>query len=103
MRSIRVKRLADETELRADINRAQRAQALLTDETLMGAFNTLRDQYRTAWENTAAGDEKGREKLYLAMKTLPAVVKNLEALLMNGSVAVRQLANLEEDAKRGKR
>lgn len=95
--------MPDETELRTAVNRAQRAQALLADPELMAAFALLREQYRTAWEATAPSDEKGREKLYLAMKTLPAVQKNLETLMMNGSIAVKQLANLEEDQKRNKR
>ena len=69
----------------------------------MGAFAKLRDQYREAWENTAPSDQMAREKLYLAMRTLPAVIKNLETLMINGSVSARQLANLEEDAQRNKR
>jgi len=90
---------ADEQALMQDMHRAARAKALLEDETLMGAFEQLREQYLKAWEATAPGDTTGREKLYLAMKTLPAVRVNLETLLMNGSIAVKQLANLEEDRR----
>lgn len=95
--------MADESELHREAARAQHAKALLEDETLTRAFDTLRDQYREAWEATAPNDSASREKLYLAMRTLPAVRKNLETLLMNGTIAHRQLANLEEDAKRNKR
>lgn len=95
--------MADETELRRDADRARRAQALLSDELLTEAFDTLNTQYMAAWLVTATGDSVQREKLYFAARTLPAVRKNLETVLMNGSIAAKQLANLEDDAKRNKR
>lgn len=95
--------MANETELRRDADRARRAEALLADPLLTEAFDALNAQYMAAWLMTPAGDQNQREKLYFAARTLPAVRKNLETILMNGSIAAKQLANLEEDAKRGKR
>lgn len=95
--------MADETELRRDANRAREAEALLGNPLLMEAFDTLAAQYVAAWLVTQTSDSVQREKLYFAARTLPAVKKNLETILMNGSIAAKQLANLEEDAKRNKR
>lgn len=95
--------MANETELRLDADRARRAEALLTDPLLTEAFDTLGAQYQAAWLATPSGESNTREKLYFAARTLPAVRKNLEVILMNGSIAAKQLANLEDDAKRNKR
>ncbi len=93
----------DETALRRDAQRADRARALLNDELLTEMFNKLSDAYVDAWLKTPTGDSVSRERLYFAAKTLPAVRQNLETILMNGSIAMKQLANLEDDAKRNKR
>ena len=95
--------MTDETDLRRDAQRAERARALLNDELLIEAFDTLNAQYMAAWLVTQTGDSVQREKLYFAARTLPAVRKNLETILMNGSIAAKQLANLEDDLKRSKR
>mgnify|MGYP001608884059 CR=1 FL=1 len=94
--------MVDETELRHPAQRARHAQALIEDEVFKGAFAKLREQYIAAWEATAPGATADREKLYLAMKTLPAVWRNLETLLMDGQIAAKQLANLEDDRARQK-
>ncbi len=95
--------MADETELRLEAQRAERARALLDDPLLTEMFVKLSDAYVAAWLQTPTGDSAGREKLYFAAKTLPAIRQNLESILMNGTIAAKQLANLEEDLKRSKR
>ncbi len=95
--------MADETELRRDAQRAERARVLLSDELLMAAFDQLRALYVEELLASSASDVVRREKLYLAARIVPAVKANLEKLMMDGSIAVKQLANLEEDAKRNKR
>lgn len=52
---------------------------------------------------TGISNDKEREKLFLAMRTLPAVRRNLEVMLMDGSIALKQLANLADDQARAKR
>ncbi len=95
--------MPDETALRIEAQRAERARALINDPLLTEMFNKLSDAYVAAWLQTSTGDSVGREKLYFAAKTLPAVRQNLETLMLNGSIAAKQLANLEDDAKRYKR
>ncbi len=94
--------MADETELRRDAANADRARALLSDELLMGAFEQLRALYVEELLASPAVDAVRREKLYLAARIVPAVKANLEKLMMDGSIAAKQLANLEDDAKRRK-
>lgn len=95
--------MTDEDALRKDVNKADRARALLEDPVLTEAFDKLRLQYLQAIEDSAPTDSDQREKLFIAMRTLPAVKKHLESMLFNGSVAARQLANLEDDKARAKR
>ncbi len=95
--------MADETELRRDAANADRAKALLSDELLMNAFEQLRALYVEELLASPASDAVRREKLYLAARIVPAVKANLEKLMMDGSIAAKQLANLEDDAKRNKR
>ncbi len=94
--------MADETELRRDAANADRARALLSDELLMGAFEQLRSLYVEELLASPASDAVRREKLYLAARIVPAVKSNLEKLMMDGTIAAKQLANLEDDAKRRK-
>ncbi len=95
--------MADETELRRDAQRADRARALLSDELLMDAFAALRAMYVEELLASPASDAVRREKLYLAARIVPAVKANLEKVMMDGSIATKQLANLEDDLKRNKR
>ncbi len=95
--------MADETELRRDAQRADRARALLNDELLTEAFEKLRAMYVEALLSSSASESMHREKLYLAARIVPAVKANLEKLMMDGSIAAKQLANLEDDAKRNRR
>ncbi len=94
--------MLDETDLRRDAQRAERAKALLGDELLMGAFDQLRALYVEELLASPASDAVRREKLYLAARIVPAVKANLEKLMMDGSIAAKQLANLEDDARRRK-
>ncbi len=69
---------------------------------LIEAFAKLEQEYLKHMLATSVSDDKGREKLFLAMRIVPAVRRNLETVMMDGSIAVKQLANLEDDAKRRK-
>ncbi len=95
--------MTDETELRRDAANADRARALLSDELLVGAFEQLRALYVEELLASPASDAVRREKLYLAARIVPAVKANLEKLMMDGSIAAKQLANLEDDMRRNKR
>ena len=90
----------DETAMRLAAERGERAKALLADDLLTAAFDKLKAEYASAWVNTAPGDTTLREKLYLAMKTLPAVRHNLETMVNDGKIAAHQLAHIDAEKKR---
>jgi len=92
--------LADETELRRDALRAEQARAILESPVFAEALAALEKAYLDAMIATPINDDKSREKLFLAMRTLPAIRRNLETMLMHGTVAVKQLANIEDDRAR---
>ncbi len=91
--------MTDEIELRRDAARADRARALLGDELLTEAFDKLRALYVEELLASPAADAVRREKLYLAARIVPAVKAYLEKVMMGGSVAAKQLANLEADMR----
>ena len=92
--------MADETELRRDALRAEQARATLESPVFVEALAALEKAYLDAMIATPINDDKSREKLFLAMRTLPAIRRNLETMLMHGTVAVKQLANIEDDRAR---
>lgn len=77
--------------LRRDMERASRAQALLRDEMLTEAFQSLRAQYLRAWEMTGALDTEAREKLHLAVVVLAKVRAELEQTVIGGQLAGHEL------------
>jgi hypothetical protein len=93
----------DEAELHRIANRAARAKALIEDDLLKEAFDKLQEEYRQVWENSPPSDSDAREKIYLALRMLPIVRRNIETLIMDGTIARRQLLNIEEDKARAKR
>lgn len=95
--------MTDESTLKMEAANADRAKALLADPILKAAFDALEAGYSTAWMATGINDSQTREKLFLAMKILPAVRRNIETMVMNGAIARKQLANIEEDHQRAQK
>lgn len=73
------------------MERGARAEALLRDELLIEAFGTLKAEYLTGWEATAARDTDARERLWLAVQVLGKVWTHLEQVAADGRVATREL------------
>lgn len=96
--------MADEMKLTADIGRARRAQELLENELLVEAFEALEQAYISRWRATHIDDDKGREKLFVAINVVGKVRDHLSAIVnMDGKMAAAQLKGLAEDAQRKKR
>jgi hypothetical protein len=93
----------DESPLAASAERALRAQELLDNELLTGAFKTLEDNYASAWRSSAIDDMQGREKLFLAINIVGKVRDHLNAAVANGRLAQAELAELARTAERKKR
>jgi len=95
--------MSDESKLRQDAARALRAQSLLDNELLAGAFKGLEEAYTSAWRATLIDDVAAREKLFLAINIVGKVRDHLAAIVNNGKLAQAELKQLAETAERKKR
>ena len=82
---------------------ALRAQDLIDNELLTGAFSTLEQNYVAAWRATTIEDVAGREKLFLAINIVGKVRDHLGAIVANGKLAQVELKELAQIAERKRR
>ena len=78
-------------KLRGEADRGAKAAALLRNDLLIEAFDTLEAQYTTAWAESPARDVDGREHLFVLLKSLRAVKQHLTTVVETGKLAERQL------------
>jgi hypothetical protein len=95
--------MVDGSTLERDAAKAVRAQALLSDELLSNAFETLETSYMSAWRGTVIDDVAGREKLFLAINIVGKVRDHLASVVANGKLAQVELTELAEVAERRRR
>jgi hypothetical protein len=95
--------MSDESTLERAAARAVRAEALLDDELLNEAFDTLEKSYIAAWRATTVDDAAGREKLFLAINIVGKVRDHITGVVANGKLARAELKDLAETAERRKR
>lgn len=91
-----------EEKLHKDAARAAQAQHLLNDDILQEAFTTLETAYVERWRATHIDDDKGREKLFVAVNVIGKVKDHLTSVVSNGAVARAELDNLAKEAERKK-
>jgi hypothetical protein len=91
-------------KIQRDINRGQRADALLKDELLRECFDALEREYIEAWRNSPARDTDGRERLWQAVQVIGKMHDHLVKVLNDGKLAQNELNRLTElDAVKAKR
>jgi len=90
----------DEFALRRDMSAAAQVQSLLENEHVAGAFDALEASYIEAWKVAAPRDAEGREKLWMAVQVVGKVKSHLEAIVANGRLAERQIAEIVARPKR---
>jgi hypothetical protein len=78
-------------KLHQDAARGKRAEQLVNDELLTGAFTTLRADYIKAWEETGARDTDARERLWQAIQIVGKVQTHLKSVLNDGKLAMHEL------------
>jgi hypothetical protein len=91
--------MADLNE-RSAMSRAAKAQALLNDEELTAAFESVRAAIIDRWEAAPIRDRDGAHELKLQLKLLADVRANLQAVVNTGKVIQHRISMLER-AKRG--
>lgn len=74
-----------------EIERAGRARRLIEDELFVDAKEKLRASILKAFEDSRPEDTSQRERLYLEMKLLKSLVKDLETIMQTGELAGRQI------------
>ena len=66
--------------------RLQRAQALINDELLTEAFDTLRTELMDRWENSASNEAEARESIWLGLQLLSRVRLHLLSIIETGEM-----------------
>ncbi len=87
-------------KLEQDVANGSRAQILLNDPMLTGAFDMLRTEYLKAWETTAARDTDARERLWQAIQIVGKVRSHLQSAVSDGKLARAEVDALSERRKR---
>lgn len=95
--------MIDEHKLLRENVRGSQAQAIIENELLIDAFETLEDSYIAAWRATRIDDTIGREKLFLAINVVGKVRDHLNSIIATGKLAQAQLDELAKTAERKKR
>ena len=67
--------------------RLQRAKALLNDELLNEAFETLQTELMSRWTNSASAEADVRESIWLGLQLLSRIRRHLESILMTEEMA----------------
>ena len=67
--------------------RLQRAQALVNDELLTEAFDTLRTELMDRWENSASTEVEARESIWLGLQLLARVRRHIHSIIETGEMA----------------
>ncbi len=83
-----------EDRLQSAVARAVRAQALLNDDLLTEAFDTVTRAYLDKWMGTDIKDQDQRERLWHAIKVAGKVKKHLHSVVSNGALAQREIDDL---------
>jgi hypothetical protein len=89
----------DEFALRRDMAAAAQVQAAL-DGPIAAAFDALKAAYHEAWEMSGPRDDEGRKNLHIAVTIVGKVRSHLEAVVANGRLAERQIAEITARPKR---
>jgi len=95
--------MIDEIKANNEMSHGSRAKALLDNELLNEAFSALEVAYIERWRATHIDDERGREKLFIAVNVVGKVRAHLATIVANGHIAAKKLDELARDAERRKR
>lgn len=89
------------SNLAHEMGRGARAEALLNDEIIKDAFDTVEKAIVDKWRDSPVGDREGQHELRLMLKAFLDVKKNIEEHVRTGKLATAQF-NEENRLKRFK-
>jgi hypothetical protein len=90
----------DEFALRRDMAAAAQVQNMLESEHVKDFFASAKAIYIDAWENSQPRDIEGREACHKYVVNLSKLQRHLEAIVANGRLAERQIAEITARPKR---
>lgn len=88
--------MTDGAQLRSDVDRATRAQALIDDDVLKEVFASFDADSIAAWRATGAGEVAKREQLWLTANVAAEIRNKLVAIIDNGKTAEAELADIAQ-------
>lgn len=94
--------MSDPVRLAQDEARGMRAERLLADELLVGAFDRLEADYIAAWQASKYNDTDGRERLWQAVQIVGKVKAHLASVVTDGTLAKAEIAQIERMGERKK-
>ena len=68
------------------MNREEEAKRLLENDLFQEAFETLRTELMTRWENSSSNETEAREQIWLGLQLLQRVRRHLESILETGQM-----------------
>lgn len=88
--------MASEDKLRIDADRGARAKALLSNELLQEAFDSLEKDLLLEWRGTGPADQQRREDAWRSLKLLENIRGGLRRVVTTGENAGKQLLKIEK-------
>ena len=68
------------------MSREEDAKRLLENDLFQEAFETLRTELMTRWENSSSNETEAREQIWLGLQLLQRVRRHLESILETGEM-----------------
>jgi len=68
------------------LSREEDAKRLLENDLFQEAFETLRTELMTRWENSSSNETEAREQIWLGLQLLQRVRRHLESIVETGQL-----------------
>ena len=81
----------NEGKLTSEMERGHKADLLMKNELLQEAFQTLENEFTTAWKQTTHDQVVERDRLYNLCQALDSLKSYLASMAQNGRLAENQL------------
>ena len=92
--------MSDEFALRRAMNAAWRARAIIEDELVAAALETIEAELRAAWEPSQPDDSASRENAYRMLRAAKAFRERFQKMIDDGAVARAVLDSNEAQQRR---
>lgn len=86
----------EELKRHREIDRGNRATAILDNELFQEAIQSLRDTYKNAWEQSSMKDSDSRERVWALLRGLNDMEQHFKSLVTTGEMSKKQVAEILE-------